>query len=66
MWRKLDVLLRQRIVLTAPMVSAASICHSLLSLPAVEFQGEVISCRVPVPYSTKALPSLRRSSLVLP
>ena len=66
MWRKLEVLLRQRIWLVPLMVSAASICHSLLSLPVLLTpQGAEISCRVPAT-STKAMPSARLSSLVLP
>ena len=40
---------------------------ALLSLPAVTPEGELISRRVPpAPTSTKALPSPRLSSLVLP
>ena len=69
-WRKLEVLLRQRIWLLPAIVSAASICHSLNSLPAGAFQGEEISLRMPGPgpgpNSTKALPSPRLRSLVLP
>ena len=70
------MLLRQRIWLLPSIVSAASICHSLNSLPTGEFQGEEISLRMPGtgpgigpgpgPNSTKALPSPRLRSLVLP
>jgi len=34
LWRKLALLLRQRILFTPAIVSAASICHSLVLSPA--------------------------------
>ena len=64
-WRTLLVLLRQRIWLVPARVSAATICHSLLSLPTETPEGALICWRAPAT-STKAMPSPRLSSLELP